>query len=107
MTRPTISSLLTLATRAIHFARADEPLGYFEPVASMPGFPRAMAATLAELRLQGVTVSQLAEGSARARDIGRILGRFEAELEDHQLVDMATVFEVAAGAVAARIVETL
>ncbi len=43
-----------VATRAAFEATRDAALGYFEPVASAPGFPRALAATLQELRLAGV-----------------------------------------------------
>src|SRR5258708_21200202 len=43
-----------IAARAVFDAMAAGELTYFEPVARMPGFPKALARTLHELRLAGV-----------------------------------------------------
>src|SRR5580765_7491515 len=43
-----------MAARAVFDALAADELEYFEPVARMPGFPKALARTLHELRLAGV-----------------------------------------------------
>ncbi len=43
-----------MAARAVFDAIAADELAYFEPVARMPGFPKALARTLHELRLAGV-----------------------------------------------------
>jgi hypothetical protein len=43
-----------IAARAVFDALAAEELAYFEPVARMPGFPKALARTLHELRLAGI-----------------------------------------------------
>ena len=40
-----------VATRAAFEATRDAALQYFAPVAATPGFPRALARTLQELRL--------------------------------------------------------
>jgi len=42
-----------LAARVIHAAREAGELSYFRPVAALPGFARALARTLGELRLAG------------------------------------------------------
>ena len=48
-----------MAARAVFDADAPEELEYFAPVASLPGFPRALARTLHELRLAGVGADAL------------------------------------------------
>ena len=48
-----------IAARAAFDARAAGELVYFAPVASMPGFPKALARTLHELRLAGVAPESL------------------------------------------------
>ncbi len=41
------------AARAVFEAMRDQDLEYFAPVANMPGFPKALARTVHELRLAG------------------------------------------------------
>ena len=48
-----------IATRIVHAASASKKLSYFSPVAQTPGFPRALARTIAELRLQNVSATDL------------------------------------------------
>src|SRR5207237_8903770 len=43
-----------VATRAAFEARGDEALEYFSPVSQTPGFPKALARSLLEVRLAGV-----------------------------------------------------
>src|SRR3954464_13020871 len=43
-----------MAARAVFDAIAADELGYFAPVASLPGFPKALARTVHELRLARV-----------------------------------------------------
>jgi ATP-dependent helicase/nuclease subunit B len=69
----------------------------------MPGFPRALARTLHELRLAGVHSSQLATGSdssasphtSAVADIGRLLARVEFELDRAGVDDRAALFRAA------------
>src|SRR5580704_9901124 len=56
----TALGLEALAARAVYHARAAHELKYFEPVAELPGFARALARTLGELRLAGIPVDALA-----------------------------------------------
>jgi hypothetical protein len=49
------------AARAVFDAVAAGDLEYFAPVALMPGFPRALAGTLHELRLASISPERLAE----------------------------------------------
>jgi ATP-dependent helicase/nuclease subunit B len=87
-----------LATRATFDAVADNDLQYFEPVARLPGFPKALARTLHELRLAGVTPEQLASGSSAAADLARLLARVESELATASIADRAALFGLATAA---------
>ena len=60
-----------LATRCIQMVRDERELQYFEPVARMPGFPRALSRTVTEIRLQGLSGSELvaSPSEARSRDL--------------------------------------
>ena len=82
-------ALEALVTRVVHRAAADGALGRFAPLGDRPGFPRALARTLAELRL-----AELAPGALEAagqEDLGRLRALYEAELETAKLADRADV----------------
>jgi hypothetical protein len=49
-----------LAARSVHRCLSEKTLRYFSPVASMPGFARALASTISELRLEGIGPGELA-----------------------------------------------
>jgi ATP-dependent helicase/nuclease subunit B len=107
-----------LAARAVYHARAAHELKYFEPVAELPGFARALSRTLSELRLAGVASEALstsealfpgeaperrgkdrtAAGADPRADLARLLARYQAELEDRSLADLARVLELASKA---------
>ena len=87
-----------IAARVIHAERASRPFAYFEAVAAMPGFARALAKTLSELRLARVAPSSLKKTGAPGEDLARLLTRYASELEDRSLADLAGVFELAAEA---------
>jgi hypothetical protein len=74
-----------IAARAVFDAVNADELEYFAPVASMPGFSKALARTLHELRLAGVEGSVDVEDKANA-DIGRLLAR----VEEHSLARAST-----------------
>ena len=76
-------------------------LTYFTPVASMPGFSRALARTVHELRLAGIDASALAGRDAATADIGRLLARIEGEFGRAGVDDRAALFRLATAAVAA------
>ena len=91
-----------VAARAAFDAVTAGELEYFTPVASMPGFPKALARTIHELRLAGVHPERLdaaSTGGAAARDIGRLLARVEMELDRVSVDDRAALFRLAAAAV--------
>src|SRR5262249_12806399 len=88
-----------IAARAVFDAVGASELTYFEPVASMPGFPRALARTLHELRLAGVGIDRLkAAGGTEGCEIGLLLARVEDYLDRAAVDDRAAVFRAAAQA---------
>jgi RecB family exonuclease len=89
-----------VATRAAFAAARNAALRYFEPVADTPGFPRALARTLEELRLTGVSASAVADVPLSGRDLSGLLDRFEQAFATAGTVDRAELFRVAAALVA-------
>lgn len=87
-----------MAARAVHEALEDGDLHYFTPVARTPGFPRALARTLHELRLGRVASERLADGGAGPDDLARLMARFEQELDRAGVNDRAAIFVAAAAA---------
>ncbi len=87
-----------VAARAVFRLAAERRLGYFEPVATRPGFPGALARTLSELRLNRIGVRELERLDAIGAPLAAILRQFEAELADAKLIDRAGVLRVASEA---------
>jgi len=85
-----------LAARSVFACRAERELGYFAPVADTPGFARALASTLAELRLQKVAPEQLEGLGAPGQDLARLLRLYNQELAQRSLADLAARFTVGA-----------
>ncbi len=88
-----------LAARATFEALGADALGYFAPVARFPGFARALASTLAELRLAGITpaaAAALGRGGGAGRDVGELLARFEEAIRTGAVADRAALFDLAA-----------
>ena len=101
-----------VAARAVFDALAAGELAYFEPVARMPGFPKALARTLHELRLAGIRTKDQplrpdqgpgtkAQGLP---DLFTLLARVEAELDRSSVDDRAALFGLAAAACRAGLV---
>ena len=82
--------------RAVFDAGRDGSLEYFAPVAGTPGFPRALAHTLHELRLAGLGPAVLSPLPLAGPDLARLLERFDAGFADAASVDRADLFRVAA-----------
>jgi ATP-dependent helicase/nuclease subunit B len=85
-----------LANRIVHAARQANELNYFAPVAQTPGFPRAAAKTIAELRLEGVDLSDLIAAGRPGADLARLMKRYESELETRSLADLSILLRLAA-----------
>jgi ATP-dependent helicase/nuclease subunit B len=84
-----------IAARATFEAQREHTLDYFGPVAATPGFPRALARTLQELRLAQVSAPALAGLPLGGRDLSVLLDRFEREFAAATATDRATLFEAA------------
>jgi CRISPR/Cas system-associated exonuclease Cas4 (RecB family) len=85
-----------VATRALFDAGRDQSLRYFEPVAATPGFPRALARTLQELRLAGIDQAGLTRLPLAGADLANLLERCDACFERAGAVDRADLFRTAA-----------
>jgi ATP-dependent helicase/nuclease subunit B len=87
-----------VAARAAFEAGRDGSLDYFRPVSRTPGFPRALARTLQELRLAGVPPSALASLPLGGRDLARLLERFDEQFGAASASDRAALFAAASSA---------
>ncbi|HZP42933.1 MAG TPA: PD-(D/E)XK nuclease family protein [Candidatus Binatia bacterium] len=94
-------SLAAVVARAVHALVAADALPYFRPVATRPGFAGAIARTIGELRMNGVTPPALARAGRGGADLARVAERVAAELASAGIADRALVFEAAVDAVAA------
>jgi ATP-dependent helicase/nuclease subunit B len=100
------------AARVVFDALGAAELDYFGPVASMPGFPKALARTLHELRLAAIAPGRLMVPDAGAapavaalrasRDIGRLLDRVEEQMDLAAVSDRAALFHLAVDACGTR-----
>ena len=96
-----------VAARVSFEALREGALAYFAPVARFPGFARALAATLGELRLGHVAPGALERLEGPARDVGELARRFEGQLEAAKVADRAAFLGLAAHAVAQGALESL
>lgn len=94
-------SLDAVATRAVHQLTAARRLAYFGPVAERPGFPLAVARTMAELRAHGIGADELAALPTVGRDLAALAAETKSELDAAALADRAAVFAAATEAVRA------
>jgi ATP-dependent helicase/nuclease subunit B len=85
-----------VAARAVFDARQAKSLHYLAPVADTPGFARAVARTLAELRLTGIPPQRLVSMPLAGRDLADLIDRFDAAFENASTVDRARLFDIAA-----------
>jgi CRISPR/Cas system-associated exonuclease Cas4 (RecB family) len=81
-----------VAARAAFDARTDGALRYFAPVASTPGFSRALARTLGELRLAGIGAEPLRALPLGGADLAELLERFEDQFRAASATDRAALF---------------
>src|SRR5207248_6113779 len=70
-------------------------LKYFQPVADAPGFPRALASTLSELRMEALDRHALASAGTAAEDLGLLLETYEKELAARSVADYAMMCSLA------------
>jgi CRISPR/Cas system-associated exonuclease Cas4 (RecB family) len=107
-TAGTEASSEAMAARVTFDATAAGELAYFAPVAKMPGFPKALARTVHELRLAGYLQRDLSTSTAPAAagierhpavtDLECLLTRIEMELKRSGIDDRAALFHTASQA---------
>jgi ATP-dependent helicase/nuclease subunit B len=85
-----------VAARAVFTAMRDGSLRYFTPVAGLPGFPRALARTLQELRLADLGADAVRAESPARGDLADLLGRFDESFADVATADRADLLRTAA-----------
>jgi ATP-dependent helicase/DNAse subunit B len=90
-----------LAARAVYECRRQEKLDWFDAVARTPGFFRALASTLSELRLNSITPEQLANSIPSGSDLSHLLIEYGKTLDASGLADAASIYEAATAAVGA------
>ncbi|MGO4881559.1 MAG: PD-(D/E)XK nuclease family protein [Bryobacteraceae bacterium] len=86
-----------LVARVIHKLKA-ESIPYFKPVADTPGLARAVCATIAELRLEGVRPESVAATGAPGSDLARMAALYEEELANRSAADFALLLRYAIAA---------
>ncbi len=84
-----------VATRAAFEARSDDALQYFSPVSQTPGFPKALARTLLDLRLAAAASGDLVRLPRSGSDLAALLDRADALLSEAGASDRAALFETA------------
>ena len=99
VTPTTALGMQAVAARALFDARTDGNLTYFAPVASMPGFPRALARTLDDLALAGVSPAAIRPLAPVGGDLANLFERLEEQLESAGGVNRAAFLRTAARAV--------
>ncbi|HLH41651.1 MAG TPA: PD-(D/E)XK nuclease family protein [Bryobacteraceae bacterium] len=87
--------LEAMSARIAHQALQANELKYFAPVAALPGFARALAKTLAELRLARIDPTTLGDAGPAGADLERLLARYRDELAARSLADLAEVLNLA------------
>jgi len=90
-----------VAARATFDAVRDDELSYFAPVARTPGFPRALARTVQELRLASVEPAALERLSYGGRDLAALMQGFDDQFDAAHAIDRAALFDAATRAVEA------
>ncbi|MGE0446440.1 MAG: PD-(D/E)XK nuclease family protein, partial [Vicinamibacterales bacterium] len=88
-----------VAARVAFDARAAQTLAYFGEVASTPGFPRALAQTIGDLRAASVGADRLARAGSAGVDLARLLAGAEREFLEASTADRVRLFDTAADAV--------
>jgi ATP-dependent helicase/nuclease subunit B len=104
LARATAVGAEAVAARAAFLLHKENRLPYFAPVAESPGFARALAATLQELRMARIAPAELRTDIMKLReypaldDLSWLLERFEEQCRQAGIADWPTVLEAAQAA---------
>src|SRR5579871_1986993 len=83
------------AARIVHQVSAEGRLGCYQSIAATPGFPRAVARVISELRLARLSAKSVARF---APELAPLLDAFELELKESSLTDWPGVLALASEA---------
>jgi ATP-dependent helicase/nuclease subunit B len=86
-----------MVARIIHKLKPHS-IPYFRPVADTPGLARAVAASLSELRLEGVRPEQVAATGRPGQDLAQMAALFEEEMAAAHAADFAILLQYAIAA---------
>ncbi len=100
LARMTRLGVEAVASRAAFEVRERGDLPYFDPVAGCPGFARAVAATVAEVRLAGFASDSLQSLAPAGGELAALLEEFDHQLDRAHAVDEAALLSLALEAVA-------
>ena len=89
-----------IAARAGFDAVRERRLEYLEPVVATPGFPRALARTVADLRAASISPAALAAAPRAGSDLAVLLGNIEVQAAAARVSDRTDLFSVATAALA-------
>ena len=87
-----------LVARLVHRMNVEGRLSHYRSVATTPGFPRAVAGVIAELRLARISLEAI---GASAPDLKPLIEAYEIELEEAGLTDWPGVLALASEAASA------
>lgn len=79
--------------RLVHRLRTEGRIGRFDPIAKTPGFPRALASVITELRIGQIPPDLV---DSVASDVAPLLSAYEAELAEMALTDWPGILALAA-----------
>jgi ATP-dependent helicase/nuclease subunit B len=88
-----------LAARAVYACRERGELRWFESVARTPGFFRALASTLTELRLNRIEMEPLRKSGTSGEDLAALLKEFDSNLDQTGIADLAAIYRTAVDAI--------
>ena len=80
-----------LAARAVYECRKRGNLQWFESVARTPGFFKALASTISELRLNNIEPAQLKQSGSSGEDLANLLVEYSKSLDEIGLADAASI----------------
>jgi ATP-dependent helicase/nuclease subunit B len=84
-----------VAVRASFEATRRGALKYFLPVAGRPGFARALAATVSELRMAGVNPNSVGQLGDAGSDLAELMEEFDKQLAGSGAADRNQLFQIA------------
>src|SRR5262249_45967519 len=87
-----------LAARATERCKSRSALRWFEPVARTPGFFRALASTLVEIRINDIDLERLAAGGPAGGDLAELAREFETALNETRVADLSSIYQTASSA---------